>query len=86
LPDIAELCWDACHHRAAPQITLTQMRFGSTRKVVIFHLPDFEDDFACLASRARSELAALRASVMPCRAGAARVPVWILPMGLGRLS
>ena len=52
LPDIAELCWDACYARVAPQIALTQMRFGSTQKVVVFHLPDFADDLTCVVARA----------------------------------
>lgn len=86
LPDIAELCWEACHVRAAPQIALTQMRFGATRKVVIFHLPDFDDDLACIVTRARYELQALRAAFPGCNIKAARLPVWILPMGLGRIS
>lgn len=86
LPDIAELCWDACYHQAAPQITLTQMRFGATRKVVIFHLPDFGDDLACVRQRARQELTALRAPVPSCQTKSARLPIWILPMGLGRIS
>ncbi len=86
LPDIAELCWDACHFRSAPQITLTRMRFGATRKVVIFHLPDFGGDLGCVASRAGHELRSLRAVDPSCRSEAARLPVWILPMGLGRIS
>lgn len=86
LPDIAELCWDACHFEAAPQITLTQMRFGKTRKVVIFYLPDFADDLDCIVTRAGLELRALRAAHPTCRINAARLPVWILPMGLGRIS
>ncbi|WP_299415951.1 hypothetical protein [uncultured Sulfitobacter sp.] len=86
LPDIAELCWDACHYQAAAQITLTQMRFGATRKVVVFHLPDFEDDLTCVARRARHEMLSLRAQVPSCQIKAARLPVWILPMGLGRIS
>ncbi len=86
LPDIAELCWDACHDRSAPQITLTQMRFGKTRKVVVFHLPDFEGDIACIAARAGAAMSALRDKGPACRAGQANLHVWILPMGLGRLS
>lgn len=86
LPDIAELCWDACHFKAAPQISLTQMHFGKTRKYVIFHLPDFADNLACIAKRAEYELQALRAALPACQIKAARLPVWILPMGLGRVS
>lgn len=86
LPDIAELCWDACHFKAAPQISLTQMRFGKTRKVVIFHLPNFEGDLDCVVTRAGYELQALRAVFPACHIKAARLPVWILPMGLGRIS
>lgn len=86
LPDIAELCWDACHNKAAPHITLTQMRFGATRKVVIFHLPDFEPDLSCVTSRALTELTALRARAPVCDVKTTRLPVWILPMGLGRIS
>lgn len=86
LPDIAELCWDACHTRAAPHIALTQMRFGATRKVVVFHLPDFGDDLACVVTRAQNELVALRAALPSCHIKEARLPVWILPMGLGRVS
>ena len=86
LPDIAEVCWDACHFEAAPQITLTQMRFGKTRKFVIFHLPDFADDLECVVTRAGYELQALRAALPACQIKAARLPVWILPMGLGRIS
>jgi hypothetical protein len=86
LPDIAELCWDACDFKAAPQISLTQMRFGKTRKYVIFHLPDLADDLACVAKRAEYELQALRAALPACQIKAARLPVWILPMGLGRVS
>lgn len=86
LPDIAELCWDACHNRMAPQISITQMRFGKTRKVVIFHLPDFADDLTCVTMRARHELDGLRAHAPSCQIKTARLPVWILPMGLGRLS
>lgn len=86
LPDIAELCWDACHDRAAPQISLTQMRFGATRKVVIFHLPDFDGDIGCVATRAAYELQGLRAALPACHIKDARLPIWILPMGLGRIS
>jgi hypothetical protein len=86
LPDVAELCWDACHYGAAAQISLTQMRFGRTRKVVVFHLPDFDGDLACVAKRASYELQALRAAFPSCHIKAARLPVWILPMGLGRIS
>lgn len=86
LPDIAELCWDACHNRAAPHITLTHMRFGATRKIVIFHLPDFGPDLNCITLRARHELTALRAHAPSCQIKTSRLPVWILPMGLGRLS
>ncbi|MEQ6204410.1 hypothetical protein ABMC88_15330 [Sulfitobacter sp. HNIBRBA2951] len=86
LPDIAELCWDACHSRAAAQISLTQMRFGATRKVVIFYLPDFAEDLTCVTIRAGRELAGLRAHAPSCQIKAARQPVWILPMGLGRIS
>lgn len=86
LPDIAELCWDACHNRLAPQITLTQMRFGKTRKVVVFHLPDFEDDLACVASRAADAMSALRGYGPSCRIKQSNLHVWILPMGLGRIS
>ena len=86
LPDIAELCWDACHFKAAPQISLTQMRFGKTRKFVIFHLPDFADDLTCVATRAGYELQALRAALPSCHIKRSRLPVWILPMGLGRIS
>ncbi|MCX7567353.1 hypothetical protein OS189_13455 [Sulfitobacter sp. F26169L] len=86
LPDIAELCWDACYERAAAQITLTQMRFGATRKVVIFHLPDFNRNLDCLVARAGDELVSLRAHFPSCDISAARLPVWILPMGLGRIS
>ena len=86
LPDIAELCWDACHNRAAPQITVTQMRFGATRKVVIFHLPNFDPNLLCVIVRARHEMAQLRAQGPSCDINATRLPVWILPMGLGRIS
>lgn len=86
LPDIAELCWDACHDRAAPHITLTQMRFGATRKVVVFHLPDFDGDLACLVRRAGNEVISLRAGQPACNTKAVHLPVWILPMGLGRIS
>ncbi|KIN71287.1 hypothetical protein [Sulfitobacter guttiformis] len=86
LPDIAELCWDACHFGAAAQIALTQMRFSKTRKVVVFHLPDFENDLACVVERARFEAQALRAAFPACKTNAARLAVWILPMGLGRIS
>lgn len=86
LPDIAELCWDACHNRIAPQITLTQMRFGATRKIVIFHLPDFEEDMACVATRAGDALVALKGYGPSCRIKDANLHVWILPMGLGRVS
>jgi hypothetical protein len=86
LPDIAELCWDACHYGAASQISLTQMRFGATRKVVIFHLPDFDGNLACIATRARNEVLALRGPSPACHIKQARLPVWILPMGLGRIS
>lgn len=86
LPDIAELCWDACHDRAAPQIALTQMRFGATRKIVVFHLPSFDGDMACIATRARHELTSLRGAATPCRNKASRAQVFILPLGLGRLS
>lgn len=86
LPDIAELCWDACHDRAAPHITLTQMRFGASRKVVVFHLPDFEGDLACLVRRAGNEVTSLRAGLPACNTKAVHLPVWILPMGLGRIS
>lgn len=86
LPDIAELCWDACHDRIAPQITLTRMRFGKTRKVVVFHLPDFGEDIACVATRAANALLALRGYAPSCRIKQANLQVWILPMGLGRIS
>lgn len=86
LPDIAELCWDACHDRIAPQITLTRMRFGKTRKVVVFHLPDFDDDIACVATRAAYEMQGLRAALPACHIKDPRLLVWILPMGLGRIS
>ena len=86
LPDIAELCWDACHDRIAPQITLTRMRFGKTRKVVVFHLPDFDDDIACVATRAANEMQGLRAALPACHIKDPRLSVWILPMGLGRIS
>jgi hypothetical protein len=86
LPDIAELCWDACYNRAAPQITLTQMRFGKTRKVVVFHLPDFADDMACVIARSRSAMTALREKQPACRPSQPNLNVWILPMGLGRIS
>lgn len=86
LPDIAELCWDVCYNRAAPQITLTQMRFGATRKVVVFYLPAFRESFDCLVTRGRQELTALRAQIPACNIKAARLPVWILPLGLGRIS
>lgn len=86
LPDIAELCWDACHNRAASQIRLTQMRFGATRKVVVFHLPDFEGNLDCIAAIARMELEELWSYTHPCGGGETRKSVWILPMGLGRVS
>jgi hypothetical protein len=86
LPDVEELCWDACHFGAAAQISLTQMRFGRTRKVVVFHLPDFDGDLACVAKRAGYELSALRAALPSCHIKAAWLPVYILPMGLGRIS
>ncbi|UWR21793.1 hypothetical protein [Sulfitobacter sp. S190] len=86
LPDIAELCWDACHNREAGHIALTHMRFGQTRKVVVFHLPSFEGDMACIAQRAQAELAALHARAVPCHASAPRTAVYVLPLGLGRLS
>ncbi|MEH6645488.1 hypothetical protein [Sulfitobacter sp.] len=86
LPDIAELCWDVCHDRAASQITLTQMRFGATRKVVVFYLPAFGENLDCLVTRARHELIALRAQIPACNIKASRLPVWILPLGLGRIS
>lgn len=85
LPDIAELCWDACYTRAAAQITLTQMRFGKTRKVVIFHLPDFEDELGCVVTRARNAMQALKGYAPSCRIKQANLHVWILPMGLGRI-
>lgn len=86
LPDIAELCWDACYDRVAPQISLTQMRFGKTRKVVVFHLPDFEGNPDCVIDAAKIELTALRSYTHPCGSGSLRKSVWILPMGLGRIS
>ena len=86
LPDIAELCWDVCHDRRAGHIALTQMRFGATRKVVVFHLPSFEGDMACIRLRALTEVSALRASTPTCRPETGRMQVFILPMGLGRLS
>ena len=86
LPDIAELCWDACYTKAAPQIALTHMRFGATRKVVVFYLPAFEENLDCLVDRARHELDALRAQMPECNINASRLPVWILPAGLGRIS
>ena len=86
LPDIAELCWDACFNRVAPQISLTQMRFGATRKVVIFHLPDFEGDLGCVAVRAALELKRIRALAERCSVEVSRSHAWILPMGLGRIS
>jgi len=86
LPDVAELCWDACHDRAAPQISLTQMRFGTTRKVVVFHLPDFDGDIECVATRAAHEMQGLRAALPACHIKDPRLSVWILPMGLGRIS
>ncbi|QUJ76826.1 hypothetical protein KDD17_01825 [Sulfitobacter albidus] len=84
LPDIAETCWDACHNRVAGHITLTRMRFGATQKTVVFHLPSFGGDMACIAARARQELSRLRADA-PCAPQVARRAVWILPMGLGRI-
>ncbi|WP_298860144.1 hypothetical protein [uncultured Sulfitobacter sp.] len=86
LPDIAELCWDACHDRVAPQITLTQMRFGKTRKIVVFHLPDFEGNLNCVATRAGNALEALKGYGPSCQIKVAHRHVWILPMGLGRIS
>jgi len=86
LPDIAELCWDACYNRVAPQITLTQMRFGKTRKYVIFHLPDFYGNLDCIATAASIEMSDLWAYTHPCGSGSLRRSVWILPMGLGRIS
>ena len=86
LPDVAELCWDACHYRKAPQITLTEMRFGKTRKVVIFHLPDFGGDLDCIGKRAFQELQRIRVTADSCQIEQARHSVLILPMGLGRLS
>jgi len=86
LPDIAELCWDACYNKVASQISLTQMRFGKTRKVVVFHLPDFDGNIACVATRATHELKALIVDAPACQIEDARLPVWILPMGLGRIS
>lgn len=86
LPDIAELCWAACHDRVSGHIVLTRMRFGRTRKIVVFHLPSFDNDLGCVAARASQEVIALRADAPSCGAGVSRVPVWILPMGLGRLS
>lgn len=86
LPDIAELCWDACHDRRAGHIALTQMRFGATRKVVVFHLPSFDGDMDCIRSRALTEISALRAANPTCQPDIARMQVFILPMGLGRLS
>lgn len=86
LPDIAELCWDACYDRVAPQITLTRMRFGKTHKVVIFHLPDFNSDLKCVATRAGNALVTLKGYAPSCHIKAAHQHVWILPMGLGRIS
>ncbi|MEQ6250044.1 hypothetical protein ABMC89_14215 [Sulfitobacter sp. HNIBRBA3233] len=86
LPDIAELCWRACHERAAGHITITRMRFGATAKTVIFHLPSFDGDIACVAERARLELTSLRGAAPPCRTSVSRMPVYVLPMGLGRTS
>lgn len=86
LPDIAALCWRACLSSDAAQISITQMQFGKTRKVVIFHLPDFNFDIDCIAARAVAEIGGLRVAAPPCRTGQARLPVWVLPMGLGRIS
>lgn len=86
MPDVAELCWDACHTRVASQISLTQMRFGKTRKVVIFYLPDFDGNYACVATRAAMEMMGLRGSSPSCHVKQSRRAIWILPMGLGRLS
>jgi hypothetical protein len=86
LPDIAELCWDACYNKVASQISLTQMRFGKTRKVVIFHLPDFDGNYDCIASRATKETMGLRGAGLPCQIKQSRHEIWLLPMGLGRLS
>lgn len=86
LPDIAELCWGACHNRTAPQITVTQMRFGATRKVVVFHLPDFDGNMGCVAMRAQDAMSGLRADQPSCQITDANLHVWILPMGLGRIS
>ncbi|MGB5864740.1 MAG: hypothetical protein WBG95_10605 [Sulfitobacter sp.] len=84
LPDIAALCWRACLSSDAAQISITQMRFGKTRKVVIFHLPDFDID--CIAARAVAEVEGLRVAAPSCRTAQTRLQVWVLPMGLGRIS
>ena len=73
LPDIAELCWDACYDRVAPQSTLTQM-------------PDFEGNMDCVATRAGNALIALKGYGPSCQIKAAHRHVWILPVGLGRIS
>ncbi len=86
LPDVAELCWDLCHDRIAAQISVTQMRFGQSRKLVVFHLPSFDSDMACIARRARDEMSRLWSQAPACRERADRRLAWILPMGLGRVS
>lgn len=85
VPDLAAVCGAACGTEAAGQVSVVQMRFGRSRKIVFFHLPDFENR-DCVIARARQELSAMRLTGdLPCAPDVLRDAVWQLPAGLGRV-
>ncbi len=89
MPDLDAVCGQDCGKGSAGQVSVTQMRYRRTRKIVFFHLPDFGGyaaGKACVAARAAQELQAIRVTdPLPCDQNVARNAVWQLPAGLGRI-
>ena len=89
MPDLDAFCADDCDKGAAGQVSVTALRYGKTRKIVFFHLPDFGGYPAgkdCVIARAAQELRSIRVTdPLPCAPDIARAAHWQLPIGLGRI-
>lgn len=89
MPDLAAFCARDCGKGAAGQVSITQMRYRRTRKIVFFHLPDFggyDAGKTCVMARAAQELQSIRVTdPLPCAAHVRRSIAWQLPAGLGRI-
>ena len=89
MPDLDAFCADDCGKGAAGQVSVTALRYGRTRKIVFFHLPDFGGYPAgkgCVIARAAQELRSIRVTEpLPCAPGVTLDAHWQLPIGLGRI-